>query len=138
VCQPASHATLYERLTFWQAQDAMAACEQRRKTGRLTEVVRYRFLNEVLLQEGSQALAAHGLEITVVHAKTGEQLYYHPFITNHHLRAETVAPVAQAGRGRWKAENENHHVLKTKGYHVEHNFGHGQQYLSATMRSLNL
>ena len=29
-------------------------------------------------------------------------------------------------------------VLKTKGYHVEHNFGHGQQYLAAMMCSLNL
>jgi hypothetical protein len=29
-------------------------------------------------------------------------------------------------------------VLKTKGYHLEHNFGHGKQYLSATMLSLNL
>jgi len=29
-------------------------------------------------------------------------------------------------------------VLKTKGYHLEHNFGHGQRYLSATMLSRNL
>ena len=35
-------------------------------------------------------------------------------------------------------ENENNNVLKTKGYHLEHNFGHGKQYLSATMVSLNL
>ena len=49
-----------------------------------------------------------------------------------------MAPVVQAGRGRWKVENENNNVLKTKGYHVEHNFGHGKQYLSATMLSLNL
>jgi len=47
-----------------------------------------------------------------------------------------VAQVAQAGRGRWKIENENNNVLKTKGYHLEHNFGHGKQYLSATMLSL--
>jgi hypothetical protein len=46
--------------------------------------------------------------------------------------------VAQAGRGRWKIENENNNVLKTKGYHLEHNFGHGKQYLSAFMLSLNL
>jgi hypothetical protein len=46
--------------------------------------------------------------------------------------------VAQAGRGRWKIENENNNVLKTKGSHVEHNFGHGQQYLAAVMLSLNL
>ena len=26
----------------------------------------------------------------------------------------------------------------TKGYHLEHNFGHGKQYLAATMLSLNL
>ena len=49
-----------------------------------------------------------------------------------------MAQVAQAGRGRWKSENENNNVLKTKGYHLEHNFGHGKQYLSATMLSLNL
>jgi len=29
-------------------------------------------------------------------------------------------------------------VLKTKGYHVEHNFGHGKQYLSAFLLRLNL
>ena len=76
--------------------------------------------------------------MTVVNAKTGEQLYYNTFITNHRLSAENVAPVAQAGRGRWKIDNENNNVLKTKGYHVEHNFGHGKQYLSATMLSLTL
>ena len=46
--------------------------------------------------------------------------------------------MAQAGRARWKVENENNNVLKTKGYHIEHNFGHGKQYLSAVRRSLTL
>ncbi len=35
-------------------------------------------------------------------------------------------------------ENENNHVLKTKGYHIEHNFGHGKQSLSAFLLRLNL
>jgi hypothetical protein len=39
-------------------------------------------------------------------------------------------------RFKWIPENNN--VLKTKGYHLEHNFGHGQQYLSAFLLSLNL
>ena len=63
---------------------------------------------------------------------------HNSFITHHRLRADNVAEVAQAGRGRWKIENENNNVLKTKGYHLEHNFGHGQQYLAAVMLSLNL
>lgn len=33
---------------------------------------------------------------------------------------------------------KNTNVLRTKGYHVEHNIGHGQQYLAAMMLSLNL
>ena len=54
------------------------------------------------------------------------------------MTAAIVAAVAHAGRGRWKIENENNNVLKTKGYHVEHNFGHGKQYLAAFLLSLNL
>jgi hypothetical protein len=128
VCKPDSHPKVYERLAFWQAQGAIAHCEQRRRQGRVTEVTIYRFINDVLLQDGQPALSVNWVEMTVVNA----------FITNHRLSAENVAQVAQAGRGRWKIENENHNVLKTKGYQVEHNFGHGKQYLSATMLSLNL
>ena len=40
--------------------------------------------------------------------------------------------------GAGKIENENNNVLKTQGYHLEHNFGHGQQYLSAFLLSLTL
>lgn len=138
VCKPDSHIKLYERLAFWQAQGAIAHHAQRCRQGRVTEVTRYRFINEVLLQDGKHARAVNWVEMTVINAKTGEQLYYNTFITNHRLSAENVAQVAQAGRGRWKIENENNNVLKTKGYHLEHNFGHGKQYLAATMLSLNL
>ena len=43
-----------------------------------------------------------------------------------------------AARTRWKSENENNNVLKNYGYHLEHNFGHGQQYLSMILVLLNL
>jgi hypothetical protein len=138
VCKPDSHPKLYDRLAFWQAQEAIAHWEHRHRQGRVREVARYRFINDVLLQDGKQALMVNWVEITVANAKTGEQLYYNTFITNHRLSAGNVAQVAQAGRGRWKIENENNNVLKTKGYHLEHNFGHGKQYLAATLLSLNL
>jgi hypothetical protein len=138
VCTPDSHPKLYERVAFWQANDGIAACESRHWNGRFTEVSLYRSLNDVLLLDGKDALSVNWFERTVINAKTGEQLYHNSFITNHRVTAENVAAVAQAGRGRWKIENENNNVLKTKGYHVEHNFGHGQQYLAAVMLSLNL
>ena len=44
----------------------------------------------------------------------------------------------EAGRARWKIENENNNTLKTRGYHLSHNFGHGKQQLSLTLVTLNL
>jgi len=49
-----------------------------------------------------------------------------------------VAEVVAAGRARWKIENEDINTLKTKGYNLEHNFGHGTQHLSETLATLNI
>lgn len=138
VCKPDSHTTLSERLTLWQATHAIREVERRRRRGRVTEVLLYRYINEVFLRGGKGALSVNWFEITSVQATTGQQLYHNSFITNHSITDDNVADLAQAGRGRWKIENENNNVLKTKGYHIEHNFGHGQQYLAAFLLSLNL
>ena len=121
--QAHSYATLSERLAFWQANDGMAVLERRQWHGRFTEVRRYRYINDVRLRDGDDALSVNWFAITVVKAKTGEQLYHNSFITDHRLHADNIADIAQAGRGRWKSENGNNTVLKTKGYHLEHNFG---------------
>src|SRR6266446_151689 len=137
-CKPDSHPKFYERVAFWQANDAMAAREEHHWNGRFTEVTMRRYLNEVLLRRGDDALSVNWFDITVVNATTGEQLSHKSCITNHRLTADNVVDVAQSGRGRWKIANENTNVLKTKGDHLEHNFGHGKQYLAAFLLSLNL
>lgn len=43
-----------------------------------------------------------------------------------------------AGRARWKVENEDINTLKTKGYNLEHNFGHGSEHLAETLATLNI
>jgi len=138
VCKPDSHPKLSERLAFWPTNDGLTELESRHWHGRYPEVTQYRSINNVLWRGGDDALAVQWCEMTVVNANTGEQLYHHSFITNHRVTAAIVAAVAHAGRGRWKSENDNTKVLKTKGYHLEHNFGHGKQYLSALLLSLNL
>jgi len=136
--KPDSHATRSEWLACWQANDGIAALARRHWYGRFTDVRLYRYLNDVRLRDGEDALSINWFEITVVNAKTGEQLSHNSFITNHRLHADNVADVAQAGRGRWKIENDNTNVLQTKGDHLAHNFGHGQHSLSAFLFSLNL
>ena len=50
----------------------------------------------------------------------------------------TFAQLAACGRARWKIENEGFNVLKTNGYNLEHNFGHGKRNLSMVLAILNL
>lgn len=54
------------------------------------------------------------------------------------LTADNVAGLVAAGRARWKIENENNNVLKTKGYHLEHNFGNGKTHLSSLLATMNM
>ena len=49
-----------------------------------------------------------------------------------------VAELAACGRARWKIENETFNVLKTNGYNLEHNFGHGKKTLASILVTLNL
>ncbi len=65
-------------------------------------------------------------------------MYHNAFVTNKQMRAETVEEICRSGRTRWKVENESNNTLKTKGYHLEHNYGHGKQYLASILASLTL
>jgi hypothetical protein len=84
------------------------------------------------------ALMVNWCELTIARDTDGVIIYHNAFITRHPIGASNVAAVVTAGRARWKVENENNNVLKTKGYHLEHNFGHGKQHLSALLLTLNL
>ena len=77
-------------------------------------------------------------EVLITRAADGKQMYHNSFIPHHQISDQTVAEIVSAVRARWKGENEGHNVLKTKGYHLEHNFGHGEEYLAAVLLTLNL
>jgi hypothetical protein len=86
----------------------------------------------------ADALGVNWCEVTVTREDTGEQLYKNAFATDFEVTDTTVEAIVRDGRARWKVENENNNVLKTKGYHLEHNFGHGDQHLASLLLSLNL
>ena len=54
------------------------------------------------------------------------------------MNRKNIKEIVEAGRTRWKIENENNNTLKTKGYNFKHNFGHGKQHLSSLLASLNI
>jgi hypothetical protein len=140
VCKPDSHQKLYEWLDFLQAKpaEALPTVIRRHWNGQFTEIWTYRYINQVPLRAGPAALDVNWCELTITRADTGQQLYLNSWVTNYQLDDNKVIDIAQAGRSRWKTENEGHNILKNRGYHLEHNFGHGYQYLSATLLTLNL
>lgn len=133
VCKPSSHRTLYD----WLAGLTPNTLTVRRWTGRGYRYDTYRYLNELPLREGDDALLVNWCEL-ITTDETGKTLYHNSFVTDHRITDDNVKAIVQAGRTRWKIENENNNTLKTKGYHFEHNYGHGHQHLASLLATLSL
>jgi hypothetical protein len=133
VCKPASHPTLQEYLTGVE----LPALAKKIKHGRQHFAYSYQWLCEVPLRDGPDALAVNWLMIEIRNA-AGKITYRNSFITDLPVNRDTVIELAACGRARWKIENESFNTLKTKGYNLEHNFGHGKANLSAVLATLNL
>lgn len=138
VCLPESHPALYDWVAFNAANGNLKTLEHPHRNGKTNEIWRLRYLNDVPLRSAEPTLSVNWCELTVSRQSDHKVLYLNSWVTDHPITDQQVVEIASASRCRWKAENENHNVLKTKGYHLEHNFGHGQQHLAALLLTLNL
>ena len=118
-CKPDSHVALYTEIALLDRIGAVAQVVVRVWTGHGFQRWTYRYVNDVPLRAGPDALHVNWCELTIVQETTGTQLYHNAFATNHRLTDDTVRPIVAAGRARWKIENENNNVLKNHGYHLD-------------------
>ena len=132
-CKPASHQTITEYLTGAELEEHRQSTVTR---GRRTTTI-YRWLSAVPMRATDDALIVNWFSIEILNG-TGKRTYYNSFVTDLPVTAGTVAELAACGRARWKIENETFNVLKTNGYNLEHNFGHGKQTLASVLLTLNL
>lgn len=138
VCKPDSHKTLYQWLASLEGAGGIETRQERRWNGKHGEIWSYRFVNQVSLRAGDDALPVNWLELRITHEESGKQLYHNSWVTNHAVTVKNVTQLAKVGRTRWKVENENINVLKNKGYNLSHNFGHGKSHLANVFFSLNI
>ena len=137
-CKPQSHPALYEEVGLLAKADGVSTCADRVWTGRGYQRWTYRFLERVPLRRPPQALYVNWCELTVTDEDTGKVRYHNAFVTDYPVNEQCVRALVSAGRSRWKVENEGFNVLKNRGYHLEHNYGHGEQHLSAVILMLIL
>ena len=136
VCKISSHKYLYEWLHEFTAQE-LHERHERKWDGKKRVVYRYRYRNGVPLKDGDQAMRVNWMELTILD-KEGTVKKRFSFVTDLPITDENISRMISYGRSRWKIENENNNILKTKGYHLEHNFGHGRKHLSNFLMTLNL
>jgi hypothetical protein len=138
VCKPDSHKTLYTKIDALEAEDALSQFSVHHLIKKHLEVYTYRYANQVPLRAGEDGLLVNWCEVTVTKGIDGPVLYHNTFASNHQITDQEVHSIVREGRAHWKIENENNNVLKTKGYHLEHNFGHGKEHLASFLLTLNL
>jgi len=141
-CKPDSHKTVYE----W-TKGILREVRSDRFNGKKHLLYTYRYAEQVPIRGavGSKdsPLLVNFVEVTVKDRKTKKRVYHNAFITSHPITGltdketkENLNTIIDCGRARWKIENENNNTLKTKGYNLEHNFGHKICNLLASMNLL--
>jgi hypothetical protein len=96
---------------------------------------RFRFIHQVPLNASHPDLLVNFIEYWEI---DGHKVQHFCWITDLTITTANVFELMRGGRARWKIENETFNTLKNQGYHFEHNYGHGQQFLSVNLAALML
>jgi hypothetical protein len=89
----------------------------------------FRFLNRVSLNKSNPDLLINVLEYWQI--DKDEKITKFSWVTDIPITEKNVFRLMQAGRARWKVENETFNTLKNQGYNLGHNYGLGEKNLSA-------
>jgi hypothetical protein len=136
--KPGDHAFLFSHL---QALDEAGQMQALTVVDSTTEVPHhFRFCKGAALNESNPDELVNVPLYWEIHpgrkAKAKAKVQYFSWITDLALNADTVWDIMRGGRARWKIENETFNTLKNQGYHLEHNYGHGEQDLSVVLALL--
>ena len=136
-CKPTSHPALYEEVALLTKAGGVSELTEQHVVDGHPQVWHYRYVSRLPLRADTHPMYANWCEVTIT-TPSGALLYHNAWATDHPLTPAALHTFVLAARTRWKSENENNNVLKNYGYHLEHNFGHGDQYLALVLVMLNL
>ena len=130
--KPGDHAFLFDHLQALDEAGQMSVLTLLDpETGILHH---FRFCNSAPLNESNPDELVNVLQYWEIHPDGKVQHF--SWITDFLLTPEIVWDIMRGGRARWKIENETFNTLKNQGYHLEHNYGHGEQNLSVVLALL--
>ena len=132
VAQQGDHKSLYEDVEGLRRGNLL----NRHHTVHRGERREYEWVTGVPLNGKPDAPLINFIQVRISNA--GKKPYRNAWVTDLVPTADNIVQLVRAARARWKIENEGFNTLKNQGYHLEHNFGHGDQHLSEAFFTLNL
>lgn len=131
VARESDHKYLFDWLNAADKEDAPTWGE-RLKDGTYKT---YQYMKDVPLNSAKDNCLVN----VVRHTETkDEKTRTRVWVTDLEVNPARAKQIATGGRCRWKIENETFNTLKNQGYNFEHNYGHGNQYLSTLMAHIML
>lgn len=124
VVKPSDQPSLFEEV---RTRLNRSEYEEFEEVGKDRIVRGYRWMNGLPFNKSHPNIRVNYLDYWEI--REGKE-YNFSWITDLNLRRDNVYLVMRGGRGRWKIENEMFNTLKTQGYQLEHNYGHGQKQLA--------
>lgn len=125
VAKPTDHKNLYQWFTETRAIKETHVLKIKDFNGR--DHV-YEWMNDIPLNDTKNADNVNYFEYSMYKGK--KRTFRGSWVTDIKITSKNIKELVQSGRARWKIENETFNTLKNQGYQLEHNYGHGKQYLS--------
>lgn len=101
----------------------------------------YEWVNDVDLNGSKNSIRVNYFcyQQVVTNKQGAEKVTYkNSWVTDFRITSKNIVTLVRGGRCRWKIENECFNTLKNQGYHLEHNYGHGEKNLSFNFLLLTL
>ncbi len=132
-------ASSHTFMTTWLEENGpLNEIEEINKKG---QTVLYQWMNNVPLAAGEDTIRVNFFrKKTLTFDALGIEAHCRTesWVTSFEVTAELVRLFVRGAKTRWKVENECFNTLKNQGYHLTHNYGHGEKNLAFNFYQLTL
>jgi hypothetical protein len=135
VAKPTSHKYMMKWL------EAYETLPELRLTNKKGDILLYQWMNHIPLHGGQKTIHVNFFRLKKIKKdKYGKAIVYstQSWVTDFEITQNNVVLCVNGAKTRWKIENECFNTLKNQGYHLAHNYGHGEQNLSFNFYCLTL
>ncbi len=133
IVKPKDHKYLMEWIDAYDREDIneLRITEEIGKKKKKIRIHLYEWVNNVPLNGRDDSINVNLFRYKIISKdKNGDKITYkNSWITDLEINKGNVAALVRGGRCHWKIENECFNTFKNQGYHIEHNYGHGEKNL---------